>query len=160
MVKINLTRRTHLLSVVGGLALLGLSLSAQGDRAERTLPFKIDATHTLAATLGPVSVTTLKITNLGRGYGRGGLVSRVTAPASELSTTIRFAFDLNNPRDEDWQVTFTIELLDKAGKLIDRQVGRENVEGQKKTFNFEYPLLEYALPAVTDFRLTMAAKID
>ena len=39
---------------------------------------------------------------------------------SETSTTIRGHFLAENPTADDWQVTFTLEFLDKSGKIIDR----------------------------------------
>ena len=57
----------------------------------------MDDSQPLNGAVGPVKVTTVKITNLGRGYGRGGFGPKMSSP-SELSTMIRLAFDVNNPR--------------------------------------------------------------
>jgi hypothetical protein len=133
--------------------------AARGDRFEGRLPFKIDQSQPVNATVGPVKVTTLKVTNLGRGYGRGGFGPKMSAP-SELSTTIRLAFDVDNPRDEDWELTFTVELLDKAGKIVDRAAKKENFDGEAKVFNFDHPLIEYALPMVAEVRVTLQARRD
>lgn len=138
---------------------LTIPVGAQSNRAEKQVAFKIDGGHTLDVTAGPVKISTVKITNLGRGYGRGGF-PRPGASASELSTTVRLAFDVNNPKNEDWDVTFTVEFLDKAGKVIDRAAKNENYEGQSETFNFDHSLLEYVLPAISDVRLTFQAKLD
>jgi hypothetical protein len=94
--------------------------TAQGNRFEKDVPFVVDTSVALDAVVGPVKVTTLKVTNLGRGYGRGGFGLRTANPPSELSTTLRFAFDVDNPTDDEWDVTFTVELLDKSGQVIDR----------------------------------------
>lgn len=150
------------LAYVAGLAVLvaGLSigLHAQGARWEKTLVFKVDQSMPLDAELGPVKITNLKVINLGRGYGRGGFAPG--APRSELSTTLRFAFDGNNPSEDEWEVRFTIELLDKEGRLIDRFAGRDAWEEETKTYNLNHPILEYVLPAVSQMRVTMQGRLD
>ncbi len=135
------------------------SVGAQAERFEGKVPFRMDESQPLDGVVGPVKVTTLKITNLGRGYGRGGFGPKMSTP-SELTTVLRLAFDVNNPRDDDWEVTFTVELLDKSGKIIDRAAKKEHYEGEAKIFNFDYPLLEYVLPMVADVRVTLQGRLD
>ena len=91
---------------------------AQTNRVEKTVPYRLDASTKVDAKVGPVMIDNVKITNMGRGFGRGGFGPKGMQP-SEGSTTLRFAFDVNNP-GEDWEITFTLEFYDKAGKLIDR----------------------------------------
>lgn len=134
-------------------------LLAQAERFERKLPFRIDESQPVNGAVGPVKVTTLKIANLGRGSGRGGFSPRLNTP-SELTTVMRLAFDANNPQDDDWEVTFTIELLDKAGKVIDRAMKKEHFEGEAKIFNFDLPLLEYVVPMVSEVRITLQGRLD
>src|SRR5215207_8053008 len=76
-------------------------LAAQGDRIEKVVGFEIDKSQSLEGVVGPVKISTVKVTNMGRGYGRGGLNLRTVSPPSELSTTLRFAFDVNNPAREE-----------------------------------------------------------
>ena len=90
-------------------------LGAQAERFEGKLPFKMDDSQPLNGVVGPVKVTTVKMTNLGRGYGRGGFGPKMNTP-SELSTVVRLAFDVNNPRDEDWEVTFTWSSSTRAAR--------------------------------------------
>lgn len=132
--------------------------AAQSDRFEKTVPFQIDQSQTLGATVGPVQISTVKITNLGRGYGRGGIIK--VAPPSELSTTLRLAFDVDNPRDVDYKVTFTVEFLDKNGKVIDRTTHHGGFEGESKTYTIEHPILEYVLPSITQVHVTLVARVD
>ena len=140
-------------------ALLALTPSfAQGDKFEKNVPFQIDKGVPLEAAVGPVKITGLKITNLGRGYGRGGISFRSASPPSELSTTLRFAFDVDNPADEEWDVTFTVELLDKGGKVIDRATKTENYEDEAKALNIEHSLIEYVLPLIADVRVTLQGR--
>jgi hypothetical protein len=151
-------RIASLACAVGLLALTG-GLGAQAERFEGKLTFKMDESQPVNGAVGPVKVTTVKITNLGRGYGRGGFGPKMNTP-SELSTVIRLAFDVNNPQDVDWEVTFTVELLDKAGKVIDRAAKKEHYEGEAKIFNFDHPILEYVLPMVTEVRVTLQGRLD
>ena len=141
------------------LAMSGATLAGQAARFDGRLPFRIDEAQPLNATVGPVKVTTVKVTNLGRGYGRGGYGPRMNTP-SELTTVLRLAFDVNNPQDDDWEVTFTVEWLDKAGKVIDRAVKKEHYEGEAKIFNLDHPLLEYVLPMVAEVRVTLQGRLD
>jgi hypothetical protein len=135
-----------------------LPLAAQGDRSEQKVAFEVDKTQMLNGVAGPVKVATLKITDLGRGYSRGGLSLRSVSPPSELSTTLRFALDVSNPTKEEWQVTFTIELLDKSGKVIDRTTKKENYDNESKLLQIEHPLLEYVMPMVTDVKVTLQGR--
>ncbi len=128
------------------------------NRFDKTFAYQVDRAETLTAVVGPVKIGTVRITNLGRGYGRGGFGLRSANPPSELSTTLRFAFDVDNPADEEWDVTFTVELLDKAGKTIDRATKRENYEDEAKALNLEHSILEYVLPLVSDVRVTLEGR--
>jgi hypothetical protein len=142
-----------------GVALaLTMPLAAQGDRFEQKLAFEIDKSLPLNGTAGPVKVPTLKILNLGRGYSRGGISLRSVNQASELSTTLRFSFEVNNPTREEWQVEFTIEMMDKSGKVIDRLSKKENYDDEQKVLNIEHPLLEYVMPMVSDVRITLQGR--
>jgi hypothetical protein len=135
-----------------------LSLAAQGEKFEQKIAFGVDKALTVNGTAGPVKVATLKITDLGRGYSKGGLSLRSLTPPSELSTTLRFALDVNNPTKEEWQVTFTLELLDKDGKVIDRLTKKENYDNESKVLTLEHPVLEYVMPLVTDVKISLQGK--
>jgi hypothetical protein len=152
-------RRRFALLAVAALLTATTGLGAQAERFEGKLPFKMDDSQPVNGQVGPVKVTTVKMTNLGRGYGRGGFGPKMNTP-SELSTVIRLAFDVNNPRDEDWQVTFTAEFLDRNGKIIDRAAKKEGLEGEAKIVNFDHPLLEYVLPMVSEVRITLQGRVD
>lgn len=128
------------------------------NRFEKTFAYAVDKTEMLTAVVGPVKIGTVKVTNMGRGYGRGGFGIRSANPPSELATTLRFAFEVDNPKDEEWDVTFTVELLDKAGKVIDRATKRENYEDEAKALNLDHAILEYVLPMVTEVRITLEGR--
>ena len=132
--------------------------AAQADRFETKLPFKIDQPQELEAKVGPVRITSLKVTNLGRGYGRGGIGPKGLQP-SELSTTLRLALDVSNP-GEDWVVHYTIEFLDKSGKAIDKVTKREGYEEESKITNVDHPILEYVIPMISELRVTITGRLD
>ena len=140
---------------LGIAAALSVAVAAQSDRTEQKVPFEVDKIATLTTTAGPVKVTSLKITNLGRGYSRGGLSLRSANPPSELSTTLRMAFDVQNPVEQEWDVTFTVEFMDKEGKVVDRATKKENYEDETAVLTIEHPLLEYALPFISEVRVTV-----
>lgn len=146
------SRRTRLVAFV--LLVGSLPLLAQ-ERFDVKQPFAIDKPMLVDGKAGPVRVTTLKISNLGRGYKPGGVSLRNIVQPSELSTTLRFDMDVNNPTKEEWLVTFTIELLDKSGKVIDRVTKKENYDNEMDRMIIEHPLLEYVMPMVSDVRVTL-----
>ena len=151
------SRRNTLATLMIAVA-LSLPLLAQGDRVEQKLAFEIDKSLALNGMVGPVKVPTLKVINLGRGYNRGGISLRSVSQVSELSTTLRVTFEVNNPMREQWQVEFTVELLDKSGKVIDRFSKKEEYDNEAKALNIEHPLLEYVLPLVSDVKITLQGR--
>lgn len=131
---------------------------AQTNRVEKTIPYRLDVSTKVDAKVGPVMIDNVKITNMGRGFGRGGFGPKGMQP-SEGSTTLRFAFDVNNP-GEDWEVTFVLEFYDKAGKLIDRVTKKQNWEEKAEIWHFDHPILEYVLPMVSDVKISMSGRLD
>jgi hypothetical protein len=131
---------------------------AQADRAERTIPYRLDQSTKLDAKIGPVMIDNVKITNMGRGFSHTSFGPKGMQP-SEGSTTLRFAFDINNPGDE-WEITFTLELYDKAGKLIDRFNKKGSWEEKAEIWHIDHPILEYVLPMVSDVKIAMHGRLD
>ena len=139
------------------LALAGTA-AAQTNRFDKTFHFQIDEAAKLDAKVGPVKIDNVKVTNMGRGFGRGGFGPKGMQP-SEGSTTLRFAFDVNNP-DEEWELTFTLELLDKAGKVVDRVTKKGSWKEEAKIWNLDHPILEYVLPFIADVKLSVSGRVD
>ena len=131
---------------------------AQTNRVEKTLPYRLDQSHKLDVKVGPVMIDSVKMTNMGRGFGRGGFGPKGLQP-SEGSTTLRLAFDVNNP-GEDWEITFVVELFDKDGKVIDRVTKKKKWEEAAEIWNFDHPILEYVLPMVADVKISMSGRLD
>jgi hypothetical protein len=162
---------------LAGLALMAIlaaflaapALAAEGDtggslRFEKTVPFDVGRRLDLGAQVGPVRVSSVQFENLGRGGGGGGsIVGRLRGAAggpSDTQTTLRASFDSENPRDEEWVVTYTIELLDKKGKLIDRGSRNESFEGEADTVKLDHPILDYVVPMIDRVRVKLEARLD
>ena len=126
-------------------------------RAERTVPFRTSEPQTVGATVGPIKVSTVRFSDLGRPPAR---TFSLAGRASEFSTTLRAAFEAENPKAEDWQVKFTLEYLDKAGKSIDRAEKSGGLEGEAKTVQVDHDLLTYVIPSIDRVRIRMEAKLD
>ena len=144
-------------TVLAALALLSMPLAAQ-DRSDQTVPLDFTKPHPLTTVAGPVKIKSVTMTNLGKGYARTVLGVRTTSAPSELTTTVRLAFDVENPVKEDWDVTFTVEFMDKAGKIVDRTSKKENYDDETAKMTFEQPLLEYVVPLISDGRITVIGR--
>ena len=145
-------------ATLAAVGLLAVPAATQVNRSERTVPFHLDQASRLEAKVGPVMIDNLTITNLGRGFGRGGFGPKGMQP-SEGSTTLRLAFDVNNP-GEDWEVTFTIEFLDKAGKVIDRVTRKQGWKEEAEIYKIDHPILEYVLPLISDVKISLSGRLD
>lgn len=131
-------------------------------RAERTVEFRTGKPLDLAVTVGPVKVSSVEFSNLGRGYGRGGLADRLRAAtgASDASTTLRARFPAENPSADEWQVTFSLELVDRGGKTIERVTRRSSWEGEARAFDFDFEILEYVVPMIARVNLRLEARLE
>ena len=132
-------------------------------RFEKTVPFQIGKRLDLGARVGPVRVSSIELSDAGKGGGGGSIASRLRGAAggaSDTETTLRASFDSENPRDEEWVVTYTIELLDKRGKLIDRGSRREAFEGEADTVHLDHAILEYVVPMIDRVRVQLEARLD
>jgi hypothetical protein len=135
-----------------------MPLAAQENRTDQSVPLEFGKALPLTTVAGPVKVKSLTMTNLGKGYAKTVLGVRTTAAPSELTTTLRLVFDVENPVKEDWDVTFTVEFLDKAGKVVDRTSKKENYDDETAKMTFEHPLLEYVVPLISDVRVTVIGR--
>jgi hypothetical protein len=149
--------------VVGAALMLmsPLALRAQEPslRAERTVEYKPGQTATLGAKVGAVNVLTVEFSE--RTHVTGGLSTVITGPTqSETVMTVRAHIVAENPSDKEWQVSFTVEYLDKDGKLIDRASKKGSWEGESKALDLDHPLLSYVLPLIAEVRIKMEAKLD
>jgi hypothetical protein len=144
---------------------LGASLAALAQdsslSAERVVNYASGKTLPLSAKVGPVSIQSVEFTDRGRGSSRGGLASVVgRGSVSETSTTIRSHFLGENPSTDEWEVTFTLEFLDKSGKLIDKATKKSTWQGEAKPFDFDHPILQYVVPSIAQVRIRLEGRLD
>lgn len=130
-------------------------------RAEQTVDFKTSKAFDLVSKVGPVKISSVEFSNLGRGYGRGGIGGKMRpGSTSEVSTTLRAHFLAENPSSDEWEVTFTLEFLDKAGKVIERTTKKSSWEGEAKPFDFDHEILEYVVPMIAQVRVRLEGRLD
>ena len=144
---------------------LGASLAALAQDssllAERVVTYTTGKTIPLSAKVGPVSIQSVEFIDRGRGSSPGGLAGIVRAgSASETSTTLRGHFLVENPSRDEWEVTFTLEFLDKSGKLIDKATKKSKWEGEAKPLDFDHAILQYVVPAIVQVRIRLEARLD
>jgi hypothetical protein len=131
-------------------------------RFEKTVPFQMGRRLELGARVGPVRVSSVELSDAGQGGG-GSIASRfrgAAAGASDTETTLRASFDSENPKDEEWVVTYTLELLDAKGKLIDRGSRKEAFEGEADTVHLDHAILTYVVPMIDRVRVKLEARLD
>lgn len=127
-------------------------------RFEKTVSWSTGKLIDLNATVGPIKVAKVEFSDQGK--GSGGVMGRLRPGASELQTTLRAAFDVENPKVDEWVVTFTLEFLDKDGKIIDRGVDKEEFEGESKVYKVDHAILEYVVPLIDKVRIKLEARYD
>jgi hypothetical protein len=153
----------RLVLTLSAVCLLNLSPLAQETHqlhAERTVDFTLRKVNDLKAQVGQVRIASVELTDMGRGFGQGGLAGRMRGSESEASTTLRAHFLAENPTSEDWQVTFVVEFLDKNGKVIDRASKKQKWDGEAKPYDFDHQILEYVVPLIAQVRIKLEGKLD
>ena len=140
-------------------SLTALAQSSQ-LRTQRTVTFVTGKTQALEAKVGPVSIQSVEFNDRGRVAASLGTIVRGGASASEAQTTIRGHFVVENPSRDEWEVTFTLEFLDKAGKTIDKVTRKSSWEGEAKPFDFDHPILQYVVPSIAQVRISLEARLD
>ena len=143
---------------------LGASLVALAQdsslRAERVVSYAIGKPVPVSAKVGPVSIQSVEFTDRGRASSPSGLTNLVRPSVSEASTTIRSHFLVENPSADEWEVSFTLEFLDKSGALIDKATKKSTWEGEAKPFDFDHVILQYVVPSIAQVRITLEGRLD
>jgi hypothetical protein len=144
---------------------LGASLAALAQdsslRAERVVSYVTRKNIPLSAKVGPVSIQSVEFTDRGRGSTPSGLAGIVRGGSSpETSTTIRAHFLVENPSTDEWAMTFTLEFLDKSGKLIDKATRKASWEGEAKPLDFDHLILQYVVPSIAQVRIVLEGRLD
>jgi hypothetical protein len=142
------------------MALAAAAAAQEGSlRFEKTVPWQTGKLIDLDAVVGPVRIGKVELADLGR--GGGSIASRLRGGGgSDTQTVLRATFDGENPKEDEWVVTFTLELLDARGKLIDRATGKEGFEGEAKNARVDHPILEYVVPMISKVRIKLEARLD
>ena len=152
------------IAIMSGVSLtasLGALVQDSSLHAERLVDYITGKTLPLSAKVGPVNIQSVEFTDRGRSSSRGGLAGIVPGGSvSETSTTVRGHFLAENPTADEWEVTFTVEFLDKSGKLIDKAVKKSTWEGEAKPFDVDHPILQYVVPSIAQVRIRLDARLD
>jgi hypothetical protein len=128
-------------------------------RFERTVDFTPGKTIVLNARVGEVRVQSVEFTDRGRpSSGVLGGLRGVAVP--ETSTVLRAHFVVENPTADEWEVAFTIELLDQSGTFIDRASKKSSWEGESNPLDIDHPILRYAVPHIAQVRIRLDARLD
>ena len=127
-------------------------------RFEKTISYQTDRLIDLNATAGPVRVAKVEFSQ----GGGGSIVDRIRSGGSpsETQTNLRATFDAENPQEDEWVITFTLDFLDSQGKLIDRATGHESLEGEALVVKVDHPILTYVLPMIDKVLIRMEARLD
>lgn len=142
---------------------LAMDQGSEGSlRFETTVPFTTGKVIALNATVGPVKVRSVELSQAsGGGSGVESVVEKIRGGgASGTQTTLRAAFDTENPKEDEWVVTYTLDFLDKDGKLIDRASKKEGFEGEAKVYRFDHPILQYVVPFISKVKIQLEARYD
>jgi hypothetical protein len=163
-------RKLAIFGLVGAMTLVltvsgAFAAEDQGSlRFETTVPFITGKIVALNATVGPVKVRSVELSQQsGGGSGVESVVEKIRGGgggASETQTTLRAAFDTENPKEDEWVVTYTLDFLDKDGKLIDRVSKKEGFEGEAKVYRFDHPILQYVVPFISKVKIQLEARYD
>ena len=160
-------RRTSItafaLALLATAVLAGAARAEEGSlRFEKTVPFQSGHLVSLGAQVGPVRVSQVQFAvGGGSGGGIGDTIrARVHGGDSDTLTTITASFDSENPKDQEWVVTYTLELLDADGKLIDRFSRKESFEGEADVVKAERSILTYVVPMIAKVRIKLEAALD
>lgn len=156
--------------VISGLLTLLVALAAapaawaqegRSLRFEKTIKYQTGKLIDLDATVGPVRIAKVELSQPTGGGGAASIVGRIRGGgSSETQSTIRASFDAENPEEDEWVVTFTLDFLDSKGKLIDRVVSKEGLEGEAKVVNVDHQILTYVLPMIDRVEVKLEARYD
>lgn len=156
--------------ILSGLLILLVALAAavpsseaqegRSLRFEKTIKYQTGKLIDLNATVGPVRLSKVELSQPSGGSA-ASVIGRIRGGgSSETQSTIRASFDAENPEEDEWVVTFTLDFLDSKGRLIDRVVSKEGLEGEAKVVNVDHQILTYVLPMIDRVEVKLEAKYD
>lgn len=141
----------------------GAAAQERSLRFEKTVDYQLGKLIPLNATVGPVRVAKVELSQPAGGSMKESIMGRVRGgggDSAETHATVRASFDSENPDEEEWVVTYTLDLLDSKGKLIDRIVGSQGLEGEAKVVNVDGSTLRYVLPFIDKVKIRLEARYD
>lgn len=143
-------------------SVLPASAQERSLRFEKTVDWQLGKLIPLNATVGPVKVAKVELAQPEGGSMKDTIVGRIRGEGGspETRALIRASFDSENPEDEEWVVTYTLDLLDSKGKLIDRIEGSEGLEGEAEVVKVEGSTLKYVLPFISKVKIRLEARFD
>lgn len=157
-------RRTPCITWLALFVLATLPATAQERRLkfEKTIPYQLDKPIQLGAQVGAARVDAVELSQPVGGSIGDSIASRIRGGGGSPDTqaTIRAAFEVEQPEDADWQVTFTLEFYDRQGKLIDRAAKTKDFEGEATTYKLDHSILQYVLPFVHEVKVKLEAQLD
>lgn len=159
-------RKTLAMTVALLAALAVTAASAQESRSlrfEKTVDYQLGKLIDLNAVVGPVRVSKVELSQPEGGSVKDSILGRVRGGgggSAETHATIRASFDSENPEEDEWVVTYTLDFLDSKGKLIDRVVASEGLEGEAKVVEVDGSTLKYVLPFIDKVKIRLEARYD
>jgi hypothetical protein len=158
MQKFRISGLFALLALAAALAPAGAA-EPRSLRFEKTVNYRTDKLIDLNATVGPVRVAEVEFS---QPAGGGSIVDRIRSGggSSETQSTLRASFDAENPEEDEWVVTVTLDFLDSRGRLIDRAVGKEGLEGESKVVKIDHQILTYVIPMIDRVEIKLEARLD
>lgn len=162
MRKLSISGLLVLLVVLAAAAPRAEAQEARSLRFEKTIKYKTGQLLDLNAVVGPVRISKVELSQPTGGGGAGSIMGRIRSGggSSETESTIRASFDAENPEEDEWVVTFTLDFLDSRGKLIDRIIAKEGLEGEAKVVNVDHQILTYVIPMIDRVEVKLEARYD
>jgi hypothetical protein len=158
----SLVLRLSVLSMVMLSFCAGIVTAEEGRlRVKKTVEFKLDSETKLNIRVGPMFIDSVAFENRGSGTTRSkvfGVLRR--SGSAETAVTLRCALEVENPKEDEWELTATIEFLDSKGELIDRVRSSREFEGEADTWTIDHDILGYVIPLISEVRIEFQAELD
>jgi len=159
-----MSRKTVVAAALLLLATAATARAAEGSlRFEKVVPFEQGKLIELGARVGPVHVEQVQF-GLESGGGTSGMIASIKERAHggdpETMSMLKVSFDSENPKDQEWEVTYKVDFLDANDKLIDRASTKESFEGEASVVKIERPILTYVVPLIAKVRVRLEASLD
>jgi len=133
-------------------------------RFETTVPYETGKMLELGAKVGDVDINSVEFSELAATTSVGGKIAggfgKLRGSDSTTKVALQVAFECINLTTQDWEVTFTIELLDAEGKLIDRVTRDEDFRKESEIHKIQHEILGYVVPLIAEVKIRLDAELD